>query len=167
MARRPRQNADTPPEPLETQDESEMSDTDTPPEEHATQEGALLFRGMPEEETIHTVQDGLAELSPEGLPRCLNYIQDLRRTKEEEIKDDLMRQFREMTQKAGIPFDRLFPAIRGKKSEGVGLIALKYRHPDDPSLTWYGRGMKAAWLRQLEDQEHNIEEYRIRDEIAE
>ena len=135
-----------------------MSETDT------TKEGAVLFRGMPEEEIIHTIQDGLAELSPEGLSRCLNFIQDLRRRKEEEIKDDLLRQFRDMAAKAGMPFDRLFPTPR--RGGGSGSVAPKFRHPNDPTLTWAGRGVKPNWLRQLEADGHNAEEYRIRDEAA-
>jgi DNA-binding protein H-NS len=162
MARRPRQNADTPSEPLETQDEPEMSDTDTPPEEHATQEGVIIFRGMPEEEIIHTVQSGLAELSPEGLSRCLNYIQDLRRSKEEEIKDDLMRQFRAMAERAGMPFERLFPTSRRSSTKQ---IAPKYR--DDKGNRWTGRGQSPRWLTAYEAEGRNREEFRIRDEAAE
>jgi DNA-binding protein H-NS len=129
---------------------------------NATQEGAILFRGMPEEEIIHTIQDGLAELSPEGLSRCLNYIQDLRRSKEAEIKDDLMRQFREMAERAGIPFDRLFPT--GRRSS-TGQIAPKYR--DDKGNQWTGRGQPPRWLTAYEAEGRNREEFRIRDETAE
>lgn len=29
------------------------------------------------------------------------------------------------------------------------LLAAKYRHPEDPSLTWSGRGVKPVWLKKL------------------
>lgn len=29
------------------------------------------------------------------------------------------------------------------------LLAAKYRHPEDPRLTWSGRGVKPVWLKKL------------------
>lgn len=37
----------------------------------------------------------------------------------------------------------------------------KYRHPDDASLTWSGRGMAPRWLRALEEAGHDRAEYLI------
>ena len=28
----------------------------------------------------------------------------------------------------------------------------KYRHPENPNLTWYGRGMRPHWFKELEEQ---------------
>jgi DNA-binding protein H-NS len=141
---------------LEIQDEPKMSDTT-----ETREEGGILFRGMPEEEIIHTIQDGLSELSPEGLSRCLNYIQDLRRSKEAELKDDLMRQFREIAERAGMPFERLFPTSR---RSSAGQIAPKYC--DDRGNSWTGRGQVPRWLAAYEAEGRNREEFRIRDEAA-
>jgi DNA-binding protein H-NS len=47
-----------------------------------------------------------------------------------------------------------------------GKTKVEDRHPDDPSLTWAGRGVKPNWLKKLKADGHNAEEYRIRDTPA-
>ena len=37
----------------------------------------------------------------------------------------------------------------------------RYRHPDDPSLTWTGKGRAPTWITQLEDNGHNREDFLI------
>ena len=38
-----------------------------------------------------------------------------------------------------------------KKIDGAKKVAPKYRHPDDASLTWTGRGLKPKWVVKLLD----------------
>jgi len=42
-----------------------------------------------------------------------------------------------------------------------GKVPAKYRHPDDFSKTWTGRGMPPKWMRELIDVGHTKEEYLI------
>jgi DNA-binding protein H-NS len=51
---------------------------------------------------------------------------------------------RELEQKAqdlGVSLAEVF-GIKGKKTKGLP----KYRHPEDPTLTWTGRGRKPVWF---------------------
>jgi len=37
----------------------------------------------------------------------------------------------------------------------------KFRHPDDPALTWTGRGKPPRWITELEQAGHKRDEYLI------
>ncbi|MGJ8530128.1 H-NS histone family protein [Maritalea sp.] len=52
---------------------------------------------------------------------------------------------------------------RGKKktSSRRGKVAPKYRNPNDPSMTWSGRGIKPIWVRDHLDNGGSIESITI------
>ena len=59
----------------------------------------------------------------------------------------------------GLNLQDVLPTRRGRKSKPV--LRVKYRSPDGE--TWSGRGHAPLWLRQLELQGHNREEYAVTD----
>jgi DNA-binding protein H-NS len=40
-------------------------------------------------------------------------------------------------------------------------LPARYRHPDDPSITWSGKGRAPSWLIQLEEQGRSREEFMV------
>ena len=61
-----------------------------------------------------------------------------------------------LAEEAGLSIDDVLGGRRGG-ARGKGAVAVKYRHPDDASLTWTGRGRRPRWL----DGVSNIEKYRV------
>lgn len=64
---------------------------------------------------------------------------------------ELRRNLEAQARAAGFDIYDLFAAQRGKAGEGgsvKGKVAAKYRHPDDPSKTWTGRGKRPHWVRE-------------------
>lgn len=50
----------------------------------------------------------------------------------------------------------------GKKtSRRSARVPIKYRHPEQPNLTWTGRGMTPKWLKQLLDRGHDRKEFEV------
>jgi len=49
-----------------------------------------------------------------------------------------------------------------RKRESDGVVRIKYQSPQGDG--WSGRGRVPVWLRELEEQGHNREEYLIKDE---
>lgn len=49
------------------------------------------------------------------------------------------------------------------KGGGGGKVPPKYRHPEDPSKTWAGRGRKPAWVRDWEANGGSLDALRIPD----
>jgi DNA-binding protein H-NS len=61
-----------------------------------------------------------------------------------------------LAEEAGLSLDDVIGGgRRGGKSKGT--VAVKYRHPDDASMTWTGRGRRPRWL----DGVSNIEKFRV------
>lgn len=47
---------------------------------------------------------------------------------------------------------------KGSKSSGKGTV--RFRHPEDPSKTWSGRGRKPGWVKDWEAQGRDLDELR-------
>ena len=69
-------------------------------------------------------------------------------------KERVLSQMRELAASLGLSLEDL---MRQEKIVG-GAPAAKYRHPDNPALTWTGRGKRPTWInealasgKQLED----------------
>ena len=58
-------------------------------------------------------------------------------------RERVLAQMRELAATIGTTPEELFRRT-GKVVEKV--VAVKYRHPDDPSLTWTGRGKRPLWV---------------------
>ena len=71
-----------------------------------------------------------------------------------ELKQKMMA----LAEEAGLSLDDVIGGSRrGSGRGGKGSVAVKYRHPDDASLTWTGRGRRPRWL----DGIANIEKFRV------
>ena len=69
-----------------------------------------------------------------------------------ELKQKMMA----LAEEAGLSLDDVIGSRRGG-GRGKGSVAVKYRHPDDASMTWTGRGRRPRWL----DGVANIEKVRV------
>ena len=67
----------------------------------------------------------------------------------------------------GIPLESLVvedaatKASRKKTKKPRAKVAPKYRHPEDASLTWTGRGLKPKWVVQLLEKGIKLEDLKI------
>jgi DNA-binding protein H-NS len=62
--------------------------------------------------------------------------------------DGLVNEFRRRAAELGLSLDDLVTAKGAGRASGSvrGKVAVKYRHPDDASLTWTGRGKRPRWI---------------------
>ncbi len=56
----------------------------------------------------------------------------------------VLSQMRELAGSLGMTLEDV---VRGEKGRG-GAVAAKYRNPDNPVLTWSGRGKRPAWVNE-------------------
>lgn len=49
----------------------------------------------------------------------------------------------------------------GKKSRKSPVHPPKYRHPDNPELTWSGRGRQPAWVKEVLEAGQSLDDYLI------
>lgn len=113
-------------------------------------------------------------------------LTDLRRLKsrvETEIarrtdttKRDLLKKMQKMASEAGVSLDDLMgtsaiktetakpgrkPAKAATPSRKKGKVAPQYRHPEDASLLWTGRGRQPLWVAKWLNDGNSIEALRI------
>jgi DNA-binding protein H-NS len=81
----------------------------------------------------------------------LEELQTLARDIETEIvsrraaeKDRVLSQMRELAGSLGMTLEDF---MRQERIAG-STVAAKYRHPENPSLTWSGRGKRPAWVNE-------------------
>lgn len=84
----------------------------------------------------------LKGLSLAKLHEVEEWVQEAIAECEQEEKAALKAKMEAMAAEAGLTVAEIF----GKKVGKRGKVAVKYRHPKDPSLTWTGRGRMPNWL---------------------
>lgn len=53
-----------------------------------------------------------------------------------------------IAQSVGVPLDELLGAVGSKaKTKNRKPVAVRYRHPDNSSLQWTGRGRQPPWIK--------------------
>ncbi len=66
----------------------------------------------------------------------------------------------QIAQEYGLSLDEVMKApTKGRGSRGKA--PAKYRNPDDPNLTWAGRGRKPTWLEEALKKGKKLESFKI------
>jgi DNA-binding protein H-NS len=90
--------------------------------------------------------DALDRLSMEQLIVVINTAQHLRAEKQNEVRAQLVAEFRERAQAMGMSLDSIFPTMVSRRSSGdKPPLENKYRGPNGEG--WTGRGMPPRWLQ--------------------
>jgi DNA-binding protein H-NS len=116
---------------------------------------------MSQQELMNLIKAALDRLTPAGLHEVVEAVEARRTTKEAEVREALIAEFRERAMEKGLSFDALFGMRRTRAGSGQP-ITPKYRGPSGE--TWSGRGRQPRWLAELEGAGHNREEFLIREE---
>ena len=91
------------------------------------------------------------------LKECEDQIQLREREKRQEVVESV----RELVGHWGLTQDEIFPSgkVKVKAAKGVP----KYQHPENPSLTWSGRGPKPKWVKEWIASGRPVSDFEIRD----
>jgi DNA-binding protein H-NS len=109
------------------------------------------------EERLNLIEEIAETLSPQELLTLRDQIERRRQRKLEEAKSAVLEEMKGRLSELGLTLNDVVPARRPRKSKPA--VSVKYRSPDGE--TWSGRGHAPLWLRQLELQGHNREEYAV------
>lgn len=64
-------------------------------------------------------------------------------------------------QELGFNLAELAPAARKKASRSASAAPAKYRHPENPTMTWSGRGRRPNWVTAALEEGRTLEEMAI------
>ena len=65
-----------------------------------------------------------------------------------------------IAKKHGLSLNDVMPAGKGTKRPAA---APKYRHPENPEVTWSGRGRRPSWVNEALEEGGSLEDLAIRD----
>src|SRR5262249_33555070 len=112
---------------------------------------------MSSEERLKLIEEVAETLSPQELLTLRDQIERRRLRKLEEAKSAVLEEMKGKLSELGLTLNDVGPSRRSRKTKQTARA--KYRSPDGE--VWSGRGNAPLWLRQLELQGHNREEYAV------
>lgn len=100
------------------------------------------------------------DLSKLSIPELEALAQDVREeiiNRKEAEKQKVLDQMRELAGSIGMTLEELLIAQRGGRGAKAA-VAVKYRHPENPELTWSGRGKRPQWVNDALAEGRTLEE---------
>jgi DNA-binding protein H-NS len=111
------------------------------------------------DERIALIKELCETLTPQELHAIRDVPEQMRQRKLADAKAALLEEMKGKASELGLTLSDVFPTRRQKKTMAKAQVQVKYRSPDGE--TWSGRGHAPLWLRTLELQGHNREEYKV------
>jgi DNA-binding protein H-NS len=105
---------------------------------------------------IEMAQKKLESMSYKELLALQDRLQSALADKRESQRQSVRDEIENMAKAAGFRVDELFSSRKGKAPRAAP--GIKYRHSDNASLTWTGRGRRPKWLVGAGG---NIERFRV------
>jgi len=117
----------------------------------------------------------ISTLSLSELKRLKSRVETEIDRRADTTKRDLIKKMQKMASEAGVSLEDLIgkqasktaaekPARKAKEAAPArkkGKVAPQYRHPDDASLQWTGRGRKPLWVAKWIEEKKSIDGLRI------
>ena len=80
-------------------------------------------------------------------------------TYEDRMKKEALAELEAKAREMGFSLGELLGGVKGKRSAGG--VAPKYAHPENPSVTWTGRGRKPKWVVEALEAGKSLEDLAI------
>lgn len=101
----------------------------------------------------------LSKLSFEELQTLVKDAEAEIASRREAEKERVLQQMRELAGSIGMTVEELLGREKGKGRPPKG--EAKYRHPDNPDLTWSGRGKRPAWVTEALNAGKSLDEMAV------
>jgi len=101
----------------------------------------------------------LSNMSVGDLRNLQEQIKQEMKTRETQEVQKAREQILAIAQSVGMPLKELM-ATAGRGSKGA-TVAVRYRHPQDSSQQWTGRGRQPKWVKEWVDGGKSIDDLRV------
>ena len=99
----------------------------------------------------------LDRMSHGDLVKLQKDVQKALATYQERRRQEALIEMQEIARKHGLELNE----VMGGKKKAASVSAPKYRHPDNPSLTWAGRGRKPRWITEEINNGRSLEDFKV------
>jgi len=89
----------------------------------------------------------LNDLSVTELQQMMQNVELALKEKQDKERKDIYAQIRALAASVGATVE--ISDAKEKKVRKTGKVVPKYRNPDNPDITWTGRGITPKWMRNL------------------
>jgi DNA-binding protein H-NS len=107
----------------------------------------------------------LSNLSLGDLRNLQEQIKQEMKKREHQDLQKAREQILAIAQSVGVPLKDLISSARGGKTAasggGTGSVAVRYRHPDDASQQWTGRGRQPKWVKEWVENGKSLDQLRV------
>lgn len=98
------------------------------------------------------------ELSEKELQAVIDGAAKVLKTRQQSKRKEVIAKIKELAASIDVSVE----IQEGKKSSRKGIkVPVKYRHPEDPSKAWTGRGVTPKWMQALIQAGHSKEDFAI------
>jgi DNA-binding protein H-NS len=115
---------------------------------------------LSDDDKMNLIGEIFESLTAQQLRLMRDRADKIRLEKLDEAKAQIISEMRERFEQLDLDFEEELGLNRGRRSKST--LPPKYRSPD--GKTWSGRGVPPQWIRDLEEEGGNREDYRIADE---
>ena len=102
-----------------------------------------------------------ATLNAQELIRVRSLADNLRLEKMEEARNALASKIQAECKELGLSPEEVLGIRRGRRGRRVNTTSVSVKYTGPQGETWTGRGIAPLWLRKLEEEGHDREEYRV------
>ena len=103
----------------------------------------------------------LSKLSSEELRQLRKDIDKEVAARRRDEQKQAKQEMKQVAERYGFSVEELVGATgAGRKTRAPAKAGVTFRHPDDPSKTWTGRGRKPNWVKEWEAGGGSVEELR-------
>jgi DNA-binding protein H-NS len=83
---------------------------------------------------------------------------ELRGRRKQEVRE-AQKELKKLAERYGLAVSDLVAGVAGKS--GKSQAKVRFRHPEDPTKGWSGRGRKPSWIKEWEAKGRSLDELRI------
>ncbi len=83
---------------------------------------------------------------------------ELKRRRKQDVKE-AQKELKNIADRFGLTVQDLVAGVAPKATKATGNV--RFRHPNDPSKGWSGRGRKPAWVKDWEEAGRSLEDLRV------
>lgn len=102
----------------------------------------------------------LAAYTDEQVRQLIQDAETLLKKRQLQAKEEAKKKIQQIAAEAGVTVEELYGLEeRGRRTRRPA--AIKFRHPEDPSLTWAGRGKQPNWLKAELEKGKSLEDFAV------